>query len=146
METRDPDTYAIIGAALRVHNHWGPGYLESVYQKSLAIDLRRQGLPVQREVPFPLSYLGEDLGTVYRADMICGEVLVELKAHSGLCDADYAQILHYMRCSGLRRGLLLNFGLPQLQKRRFVNGWTDSADSAPSAAPRSGDEATMPQP
>lgn len=108
---------------MAVHRYWGPGYLESVYQKSLAIELRRRGRPVEREVPFPLAYDGEDLGCVYRADMICVDVLIELKAHSGICEADEAQIIHYLRCSGLRRGLLLNFGLPSLQKRRFVNAW-----------------------
>ena len=125
---QEEDTFDIIGAAMAVHRHWGPGYLESVYAKSLAIELRRRGREVRREVPFPLSYLGEDLGCVYRADMICGDVLLELKAHSGICDADEAQIIHYLRCSGLRRGLLINFGRPSLQHRRFVNGWDNPMD------------------
>lgn len=127
----DSTTYAIIGAAMAVHRYWGPGYLEVVYQKSLAIELTRLGLPVQREIPFPLAYDGVDLGTTYRADMICDEVLVELKAHSGLTDADVAQTLHYLRSSGLSRGLLLNFGLPSLQKRRLVLGtaWLSSVPS-----------------
>lgn len=133
---QEEDTYDIIGAAMAVHRHWGPGYLESVYSKSLAIELRRRGRDVQREVPFPLQYLGEDLGCVYRADMICGSVLLELKAHSGICEADEAQIIHYLRCSGLKRGLLINFGLPSLQYRRFVNGWTDARGSLPALAGR----------
>lgn len=133
----EEDSYDIIGAAIDVHNHWGPGYLESVYHKSLAIALRRRGRDVQCEVPFPLSYMGEDLGCVYRADMICDGILIELKAHSGLTGADEAQIIHYLRCSGLRRGLLLNFGLPALQKRRFVNGW-DRPDLWQAPGPHSG--------
>ena len=108
----DADTYEIIGAAMEVHRTWGPGYLEAVYRKSLAIELTLRGRDVRMEIPFPLAYKGHDLGTVYRADLVCDGVLVELKAHSGLCDADFAQTLHYMSSSGLRRGLLLNFGLP----------------------------------
>ncbi|MEK6976297.1 MAG: GxxExxY protein [Candidatus Thermoplasmatota archaeon] len=118
----DPLTYDIIGAAIDVHRYWGPGYLERVYHKSLEIELQLRGLDVQREIPFPLAYRGVNLGTNYRADMICGNVLVEVKAHSGIHDADIAQVVHYLRSSGLGRGLLLNFGLPALQKRRVIVG------------------------
>lgn len=141
----DPETYAIIGAAIEVHRWFGPGYLEAAYQKALAIELRLRGIPFQREVPFPLSYKGEDLGTAYRADLVCGDVLVELKATSGLADHDVAQVVHYLRSSGRSRGLLLNFGLPVLQKRRVVLAWNDSADSALSAsAPARDEDATTP--
>ncbi len=142
MHDPDPVTYDILGAAMKVHTYWGPGFLEAVYQKSLEIELQRRGHAVRREVPFALAYDGEDLGVCYRADMVCDDVLIELKANAGFCDADYAQVIHYLHCSGLQRGLLLNFGMPRLQKRRFVNGWKDSADSAPSAAPPAPDAAT----
>ena len=131
----DAETFAIIGAAIEVHRWFGPGYLEAAYQKALAIELRLRGIPCRREVPFPLVYKGEDLGTAYRADMICGNVLVELKATCGLADHDVAQVVHYLRSSGLSRGLLLNFGLPLLQKKRVVLDWTPpSAVSALSAS------------
>src|SRR5215210_9077736 len=97
----DPETYAIIGAAIEVHRWFGPGYLEAAYQKALAIELRLRGIPCRREVPFPLSYKGEDLGTAYRADLVCGNILVELKSTSGLADHDVAQVIHYLRSSGL---------------------------------------------
>lgn len=140
-EESDPDTYAIIGAAIEVHRWYGPGCLEAVYHKALGIELRRQGIPFRREVPFPLAYKGEDLGMAYRADLVCGDVLVELKATSGLAEHDVAQVIHYLRSSGLSRGLLLNFGLPILQKKRVVLAWEPpSADSALSAAPRSSSE------
>lgn len=142
----DPITRAIIGAAMEVHTFWGSGYLESVYHKSLAIELRHRGHTVQREVPFPLAYKGEDLGTVYRADLICDGILIELKAKAGFCDADYAQVIHYLKCSGVGRGLLFNFGKNRLEFRRFVHDWKDipqaeetsSAASAPSAASPAG--------
>jgi GxxExxY protein len=130
----DPDTYAIIGAAIEVHRWFGPGYLEAVYHRALAIELRRRGIPSQREVPFPLSYKGEDLGVAYRADLVCGDVLVELKSTSGLADNHIAQVIHFLRSSGLKRGVLLNFGLPVLQKKRIVLDWDVSAGSALSAA------------
>ena len=118
-----------------------------MYQRSLEIELARRGHTVRREVPFALSYEGVPLGHCYRADLVCDDVLIETKAHAGLSDADVAQVIHYLRCSKLRRGLLFNFGLPSLQIRRFVNGWddaaaqvaaSDSAGSAQSAAPLTG--------
>ena len=146
MHEHDPVTYDILGAAMKVHNNWGPGFLEAVYQKSLDIELRRRGHIVAKEVPFDLFYEGVPLGLSYRADLVCDDVLIELKAHSGLGDADYAQVLHYLRCTGLRRGLLLNFGTPKLQKRRFVHGWPDSAPSASSVAAPVPDGTTTSQP
>ena len=116
----DPLTYDIIGAAIKVHRHWGPGFLEAVYKKSLQVELVRRGFDVRVEVPFPLSYDGVDLGTCYRADLVCEDVLIELKAADGIHDFHIAQVVRYLRASGLRRGLLLNFGLPMLQKRRVI--------------------------
>lgn len=105
---------------MEVHRIWGPGYLEAVYHKSMVIELGLRGIPVATQVPFPLSYKEVDLGTCYRADIVSANVLVELKSHSGIGDADLAQTLHYMRSSGLRKGLLLNFGLRSLQMRRIL--------------------------
>lgn len=136
----DPLTEAIIAAALKVHQAWGPGYLEAVYRKSLVIELTLRGHLVQTEVPFNLSYEGFDLGTTYRADIVCDGVLLELKSHSGFSNADFAQLLHYLRSARLQRGLLLNFGRATLQIRRLVNGWDDSAFSASSAAVPTGHE------
>jgi GxxExxY protein len=100
----------------------GPGYLEAVYQRAMAIELRHRGVGCRREVAFELSYKGEDVGD-YRADLICDNgVLVELKAHGGLNQFDEAQVIHYLRATGLSTGLLINFGLPTLERRRFVLG------------------------
>lgn len=129
MRRDDSLTRALIGAAMEVHNYWGPGYLEAVYQKSLVNELGRRGFKVQAEVPFALHYKGDDIGAFYRADLVCENVLLELKSHSGLCDADLAQTIHYLCCTGLERALLINFGLPRLQYRRVVNGWIDDETS-----------------
>lgn len=108
---------------MEVHRLLGPGYLEAVYHDAMAVEFEERGIAFRREVPFPIGYKGRRLGHPYRADLVCGNgVLVELKAHSGLSEADEAQVLHYLRASGLSTGLLINFGLPSLQHRRFVLG------------------------
>jgi GxxExxY protein len=118
---RDPKTHAIIGAAMEVHQHLGPGLLESAYQEALALELSDRKVPHQREVEVPVRYKGHTLQTKYRADFICFDsVLLELKAIHQLTNVEEAQIVHYLRATGLQLGLLINFGSPSLQFRRFV--------------------------
>lgn len=118
---QDPRTYAIIGAAMEVHRQLGPGFLEAVYLEALVLELERQGIPVQWEVRLPLRYKGALLRTQYRADLVCfGTVLVELKALARLAGTEDAQILNYLKATGCEVGLLLNFGAPSLQHKRFV--------------------------
>jgi GxxExxY protein len=77
---RDPQTYAIIGAAMEVHRIFGCGFLEPVYQAALAMEFRLRAIPFRREVELPLAYKGEDLAVKYKADFTChNEVIVELK-------------------------------------------------------------------
>lgn len=119
----DPRTFAIIGAAMEVHRELGPGFLEALYHEALIIELAARGITARSEVPFQVRYKGKPLGHMYRADLVCDNgVLVEIKAHSGFGEADEAQIIHYLRASGISTGLLLNFGRPSLQQRRFVFG------------------------
>jgi GxxExxY protein len=117
----DPQTYAIIGAAMEVHSVLGPGFLEAVYQEALAVEFLERGVPFAREVTIPVSYKGTQLACGYRADFICySQVLIEVKALSRLTEIEQAQIIHYLRATGLPRGLLINFCAPSLQYRRFV--------------------------
>jgi GxxExxY protein len=120
---RDPQTYAIIGAAMEVHKVLGHGFLEAVYQEALAEELLRRGVAYAEQVELPIGYKGKILATCYRADFVVFEsVIVEIKALDVLTGREKAQLLNYLRASGFHRGLLINFGAPSLQYERFVWG------------------------
>jgi len=128
-ETRDPRTYAIIGAAMEVHRVLGCGFLEAVYQEALAQELTTRQIPFKREVEIEIAYKGERLATHYRADFVCFDsVIVELKALAVLTGVEEAQLLNYLKATGHEVGLLFNFGTESLQYRRFV--FSKSAKSA----------------
>ena len=120
-DSRDPQTYAIIGAAMAVHSELGSGFLERVYQEALAIDFEERKIPFVTESPLAIRYRDRELEVTYRADFICyDEAVVELKALSDLTDAHLNQVIHYLKATGLSRGLLLNFGARKLEYRRVV--------------------------
>ena len=105
-------TEKIIGAAIEVHKYWGPGLVESIYEKSLAIELERQGIPFKRQMELKLSYKRVSLGEDFRLDLIVGDkVVVELKVVKELAPIHEAQLLTYMKLTGCRVGLLLNFNV-----------------------------------
>lgn len=115
-------TRRIIACALEVHRRLGPGLLESVYESALCIELKTQGLAFTRQVGIPLYYRGE-LIAEHRPDLIVqNEVIVEIKSVERLMPLYWAQVLTYLRVTGLRVGLLLNFNSPTLRAgtRRIV--------------------------
>ena len=131
MENRDPQTYAIIGSAMEVHRHLGPGFLEVVYQEALMIELGERGILYRREVELPIFYKSRPLLAHYRADFICfSSIVVELKALARLSNVEEAQLINYLKATGLERGLLLNFGASSLEYKRFARSKEKSAKSA----------------
>jgi GxxExxY protein len=118
---KDPQSHAIIGAAMEAHRELGFGFLEAVYQCALALEFQERGIPFQAEVALPVRYKGKLLTCGYRADFICYEgFLVETKAIAELTGADDAQLINELKATGLQRGLLLNFGAPSLPFKRLV--------------------------
>ena len=115
---RDPLTHQIIGAAIEVHRHLGPGILESAYEECLCFELAQRGLSLRRQVALPLHYKGQRLELGFRPDLIVEEkVLVELKCIEKLMSIHDAQLLTYLRLSGIKVGLLINF-----QSQPLING------------------------
>lgn len=128
-DIRDEQTYAIIGAAMEVHGVLGHGFLEAVYQEALALELEQRGIPFQRECPVPITYKGERLNTAYRADFLCYEcVIVELKALTALSGNEEGQVIHYLKATGLKKALLINFGRPRLEYKRMVLNYPSADD------------------
>lgn len=121
VEEDDTETYAIIGAAMEVHSVLGTGFLESVYQEALSLELGTRSVPHELQVRVPVTYKGALLNTVFRADVICfGGIIVELKAIKAITNLEEAQLLNYLKASGIERGLLLNFGAKKLEVKRMV--------------------------
>ncbi len=111
----------MIGAAIEVHRVLGSGFLEAVYREAFARELSRREVPFRAEVELPVFYKGEKLSTSYRADFVCFEsVIVELKAVRQLTIIEEAQLINYLKATGFNLGMLLNFGAPSLQHKRFV--------------------------
>jgi GxxExxY protein len=120
-EERDPETYAIMGAAMEVHSQLGCGFLEAVYQEAPGIEFELRGIPARPQVELLLAYKNRRLKTYYKADYVCFEsIIVEWKALDHLTGADRAQLINYLKATGFKRGRLLNFGAPRLEYERFV--------------------------
>ena len=120
---RDPLTDKVIGLAIEVHRTLGPGLLESAYEECLCFELTRSPLSFRRQVPLAISYKSIDLDCGYRADLIVeDELILELKAIDRLLPLHDAQLLTYLKLSGLKKGLLLNFNTVLLKDgiRRLV--------------------------
>jgi GxxExxY protein len=109
-------TEQIIGGAIEVHRHWGPGLYEEVYERSLYRELQLRDVSFESQLKLPLIYKEEKVGEDLRLDLIVGsKVVVELKAVKELEPIHEAQLLTYMRITGCRVGLLINFNVPVLK-------------------------------
>jgi len=116
---------SITGAAIQVHRVLGPGLLESAYEACLAFELRKRGLKVEQQKPLPLIYEGVKLDCGYRIDLLAeGCVVVEIKSVDAVAPIHKAQVMSYLKLSGCKLALLMNFNVLMLKDgiRRFVNG------------------------
>jgi GxxExxY protein len=113
-------TQTILGCAFEVANELGAGFLESVYEKSLAIALKQKGLSVDSQHPIQVLFRQEIVGTFYADLLVEGCVILELKAVKALAPEHQAQVINYLNATGYEVGLLINFGNPRLEYRRLT--------------------------
>ncbi len=115
------EAYKIIGAAMKVHTTLGYGFLEQVYQEALEIEFNKQDIPFIREAPLAIRYEGIPLTKKYIADFICyDKIIIELKAVNEFDNIHEAQVYNYLKCTGYKLGLLINFGNKSLNYKRIV--------------------------
>ncbi len=115
-------TGKIIGGAIAVHRELGPGFLESIYERELEVELRKVGLKIEAQMLVPVFYGGECVGE-HRLDLLVEEaVVVELKAIKALEDVHFAQVRSYLKACDLKHGLLLNFSTSPLTIKRVLHG------------------------
>lgn len=114
-------TQQIIGAFYKVYNTLGYGFLEKVYENALAIELKRHGLSVVQQAPIKVRYNGQLVGEYYADLLVEDKVIVELKTVEALAGEHHAQLLNYLRATGIQVGLLLNFGptKPEVSRKIF---------------------------
>ena len=125
---KDERTYRIIGASIEVHKELGCGFLEAVYHEALEKEFRIQNIPFESQPIIGIRYKGQLLEKKYQPDFICfAEVIVEIKAISSLSGVEEAQLINYLKATGLRVGLLFNFGSKSLEHKRFVFNLRESA-------------------
>jgi GxxExxY protein len=115
------ECYNIIGCAMETHKELGCGFLEAVYQEALSLVFEEKGIPFIREKVLEINFRGKTLNKKYVADFVCfDEVIVELKAMDALCPEHIAQVLNYLKATGKKLGLLINFGTQSLQYKRVI--------------------------
>jgi GxxExxY protein len=115
----------VIGRAMEVHRELGSGYLEIIYERALEIEFKSKGIRYERQVPMPVSYKGQSIGT-FVADLVVADCLIiELKASDVTTARDEAQLTNYLKASKIHVGLLFNFGSSSLQTKRLVHQYNE---------------------
>jgi GxxExxY protein len=112
-------TSKILSASFEVINELGAGFVELVYQNALVIVLKQMGLKVETQLPLSVNFRGETVGQFYADLLVEGKVIVELKAVSALIPEHQAQLINYLKATGIEVGLLINFGRPKLEYKRL---------------------------
>ena len=120
--TYDQELYGIIGAAMEVQNELGMGFLELVYHDALNVELELRGIPYETEKPIAITYKGQPLERSYKADLVCFDtIVVELKSVEQLKAEHTAQLLNYLKATGMPMGILINFGEKPLRYKIVPN-------------------------
>ena len=120
--TYNQELYGIIGAAMEVQNELGMGFLELVYHDALNVELGLRGIPYETEKPIAITYKDKPLDRVYKADLVCyGNIVVELKSVEKLKAEHTAQLLNYLKATGMPMGILINFGEKPLRYKIVPN-------------------------
>ena len=117
------ESYKIMGACFEVYKQVGCGFLEAVYQECLALEFGNQKIPFMEQPKLKLEYKGRILHQTYQPDFICyDEIVIELKTAKKIADEHRAQVINYLKATGKKLGILVNFGChPQIEYERFVN-------------------------
>jgi GxxExxY protein len=116
------ESFAIVGACMKVHRSLGVGFLEAVYEEALGREFQTLNIPFKRQVKLDLYYDNQKLKKQYRADFVCYDtIIVEIKSVSIIPTAFYAQLQNYLRCTNMELGLLINFGASSLIYKRMIN-------------------------
>ena len=115
------ETYKIIGSAQEVHKELGSGFLEVVYQDALQIEFNNNKIPYKREYALPIYYKNIKMNRLYYSDFICyDKIIVETKAVNQIVEEYYAQVMHYLKATQLKLGLIINFGEKSLKVKRII--------------------------
>ena len=116
------ESFAIVGACMKVHRSLGAGFLEAVYEEALEKEFQNLNIPFKRQVKLDLYYDNQKLKKQYRADFVCYDtIIIEIKAVSQIPVAFYAQLTNYLKCTKLELGMLINFGTSSLTYKRIIN-------------------------
>jgi len=118
----EEEAFLIRGTVFDVYRAMGAGFLEAVYQECLEIEFRKRGIPFEARKPLVLTYLGQPLRQTYVADLVCYDrIILELKAARAIAPEHRAQLINYLRATGMKLGLLVNFGTtPRAEIERFA--------------------------
>jgi GxxExxY protein len=119
-DEKDKLTETIIGCAFKVSNTLGCGFLEKVYENALAIELTNSGLKSEQQKPISVAYQGFPVGEYYADILVDGQVILEIKAAKAIEDIHQAQLINYLKATGIHKGLILNFGTVKLGCKRMV--------------------------
>jgi GxxExxY protein len=116
------ESFAIIGACMKVHTELGVGFLEAVYQEALEREFTKRNIQLERQKKLSIYFDGQRLNKYYIADFVCyGSIILELKVAQRFSESQFRQLQNYLKATNKKLGILINFGAPSLQYKRIIN-------------------------